>query len=52
MECHHKVALSDFDGAVDTRLEDLALVCSNCQRRLHKSFETLSVGSLKSLLKL
>ncbi|MBD8489193.1 HNH endonuclease [Echinicola sp. CAU 1574] len=52
IECHHKVALSDFDGRVDTRLEDLALVCSNCHRMLHKSFETLSVGNLKSLIKL
>ena len=47
IECHHKVPLSGFDGATRTRLEDLALVCSNCHRMLHKRLDSISVDELK-----
>lgn len=48
IECHHTVPISQ--GERITRLEDLALVCSNCHRMLHRqiSGEYLSVEELKA----
>ena len=36
IECHHKVPLSTLKPSTVTRLEDLAIVCSNCHRMLHR----------------
>src|SRR5262245_20878059 len=35
-ECHHTVPLAELDGTAPTRLADLAIVCSNCHRMLHR----------------
>lgn len=51
IECHHRVPLSQFKVEKRTSLEDLALVCSNCHRMLHKRIDTLSVDDLRLLLK-
>lgn len=37
IEAHHVVPLSAGDQAVITRITDLALVCANCHRMLHRS---------------
>lgn len=37
IECHHKIHIST--GERITRIEDLALVCSNCHRMLHRKLE-------------
>lgn len=50
IECHHRTPLRDFTGATVTKLVDLALVCSNCHRMLHRKIDTLSVEGLKSLI--
>ncbi|HTB31053.1 MAG TPA: HNH endonuclease [Bacteroidia bacterium] len=50
MECHHRVPLFETDIEKITRLEDLALVCSNCHRMLHRSIDTLTVENLKRLI--
>lgn len=50
IECHHQVPLYQYEGIQQTRLEDLALVCSNCHRMLHRGMDTLSVGNLKRLI--
>ena len=50
IECHHKVPLSQLDSEGTTRLADLALVCSNCHRMLHKKIDVLSILDLKKLL--
>ncbi|MBK8681076.1 MAG: HNH endonuclease [Bacteroidetes bacterium] len=47
IECHHRIPLSDFTSTTKTSLIDLALVCSNCHRMLHRKLDTLSVESLK-----
>jgi 5-methylcytosine-specific restriction endonuclease McrA len=47
-EVHHLRSLADADGEVQTRLEDLAVVCSNCHRMLHRSHPFLTIGQLKS----
>ena len=41
IEAHHRIPLSDLDGQrqkdVKTKTSDLAMVCSNCHRMLHRS---------------
>jgi 5-methylcytosine-specific restriction enzyme A len=48
IEAHHRVPLSNLVGASKTELKDLALVCSNCHRMLHREINTLTVNELKS----
>ncbi|GAB5538204.1 MAG: hypothetical protein Salg2KO_03070 [Salibacteraceae bacterium] len=50
IECHHRTPLSEFSSTSKTTLVDLALVCSNCHRMLHRKLDTLSVEGLKQLL--
>lgn len=35
VEVHHRRPLSEAAGAVETRLEDLAVLCPNCHRAIH-----------------
>ncbi len=52
IECHHKIFLSK--GQRITEIEDLALVCSNCHRMLHRKNEEddyYSVDELKESIK-
>lgn len=46
IECHHTVLLSKLEPTKKTKLSDLALVCSNCHRMLHRGL--LSIEELKS----
>jgi 5-methylcytosine-specific restriction protein A len=50
IECHHRTPLSDFSSSTTTTLQDLALVCSNCHRMLHRKVDTLSVEKLRNIL--
>jgi hypothetical protein len=47
IECHHKIHIST--GERITRIEDLALVCSNCHRMLHRKLEEGNYHSIESL---
>jgi 5-methylcytosine-specific restriction protein A len=47
-ECHHKLPL--VAGVRTTRLADLAIVCANCHRMLHRSARWLSVDELRAIL--
>jgi predicted HNH restriction endonuclease len=53
-EVHHLVALSTHDDIRETKLEDLAIVCSNCHSMIHRDggFRTLDEvsGSIKPAL--
>ena len=40
IECHHIIPLSELEPATLTKLEDLALLCSNCHRMIHKKKDT------------
>ena len=51
MECHHRKPLYQIEGESDTTLDDLALVCSNCHRMLHRDLDTLSVEGLRNKIK-
>jgi hypothetical protein len=52
IEAHHTKPVSSlkFDGEV-TRVEDLALVCANCHRMLHRRRPWLGMNDLTRLLK-
>jgi 5-methylcytosine-specific restriction protein A len=49
IECHHTLPLAGGDER-STRLADLALVCSNCHRMIHRPPQALSVGQLRDHL--
>ncbi|MFW1773998.1 HNH endonuclease [Acinetobacter genomosp. 33YU] len=49
-EVHHLIPLNQSDSIVKTNLEDLAIVCSNCHRMLHKGQPLLEIHELKMLL--
>lgn len=50
-EVHHLNQLSKARNAVTTKLEHLAIVCSNCHRMLHRSNPTLNVVKLRELIR-
>lgn len=50
IECHHRTPLSEFTSTTKTNLNDLALVCSNCHRMLHRKLDSLSVEGLRNLI--
>lgn len=45
-EVHHLQPLSKADGVVKTELGDLAIVCSNCHRIIHRTDPMPSISSL------
>jgi 5-methylcytosine-specific restriction protein A len=51
-ECHHIVPIANLEPGHRTHLEDLAIVCSNCHRMLHKSRPMFSVSQLRELIML
>lgn len=51
IECHHTKPLSDDDYRKNTRLSDLALVCSNCHRMIHKSRPWLQISQLRDIIR-
>jgi 5-methylcytosine-specific restriction enzyme A len=49
IECHHRTPLH-VTGQTRTRLADLALLCSNCHRMIHRTSQWLTVQELKNLV--
>jgi HNH endonuclease len=49
-EVHHKIPLASLDGKRVTKLDDLAIVCSNCHRMIHRKTPMPSVSELKALI--
>ena len=49
IEAHHVVPLSASEEAVITRITDLALVCANCHRMLHRSGD-LTLDELRAAI--
>jgi hypothetical protein len=49
IEAHHTIPVASLDGREKTKISDLALVCSNCHRMLHRGTSPLSVNQLKQL---
>lgn len=51
IEAHHTKPLSEITEEVETKVEDIALVCSNCHRMLHRKRPWLSISDLQAILK-
>lgn len=50
IEAHHKKPLSESAGKVRTSKEDIALVCSNCHRMLHRGTPIIEIDDLKEII--
>lgn len=50
IEAHHKIPLSERKGKSITTANDIALVCSNCHRMLHRGNPTLEIEKLKEFI--
>lgn len=50
IECHHIKPLSELQKGYRTRMTDLALVCANCHRMIHRKKPWLSIEELKDLI--
>lgn len=51
MECHHNVPLAALRAAIKTKLSDLALVCANCHRMLHRGATVWTIDQLRLSLR-
>ncbi len=49
-EVHHKIPLAMLDGKRVTKLDDLAILCSNCHRIIHRNSPMMSVVELQAHL--
>lgn len=50
IECHHKTPISQMSPGQKTKLSDLALVCANCHRMLHRGGERMTVEELRRIV--
>jgi len=50
IECHHTKPLATMEGEGKTHTDDLALVCANCHRIIHRGSPWLSIADLRHLL--
>ncbi|MBV8970124.1 MAG: HNH endonuclease [Verrucomicrobia bacterium] len=50
-ECHHVLPISEVGESRQTKVRDLAVVCSNCHRMLHRRRPWLTVSELRNLIK-
>jgi 5-methylcytosine-specific restriction protein A len=48
IECHHRLPVSELAPGSKTRLADLALVCANCHRMIHRRRPWLAIEDLQS----
>lgn len=50
IECHHTLPVSGLTHRQKTHLDDLALVCSNCHRMIHRRRPWLTLEELRAVL--
>ncbi len=50
IECHHTKPVSELKPGQKTKLSDLALVCSNCHRMIHRRAPMISIDELRRML--
>jgi 5-methylcytosine-specific restriction protein A len=49
-ECHHKKPVSEMGESEKTTAEDLAILCSNCHRMIHRKRPWKSIHELRAML--
>lgn len=50
-EVHHKIPLLTVEAEVETTLDDLAILCSNCHRMIHKTEPMESITQFRERLR-
>jgi len=50
IECHHVIPVSQLIPGTKTKLKDIALLCSNCHRMIHRRRPWLGFSELKNLV--
>lgn len=50
IEAHHTKPISEMKDGETTRVEDLAMLCSNCHQMIHRK-PFITVNQLKEILK-
>ena len=50
IECHHTVPVSELNSNSTTRIEDIALLCPNCHRIVHRRRPWLRLEELRLIL--
>jgi predicted HNH restriction endonuclease len=50
IEAHHTTPVSELAGTRKTKLAELALVCANCHRMLHRSIPLLDIPGLRAVI--
>jgi predicted restriction endonuclease len=50
IEAHHTIPVSEISPTQKTRVEDIAILCSNCHRIVHRKRPWLSIGDLSKIL--
>lgn len=50
IEGHHKIPLASLEKSQITKPEDIALVCSNCHRMIHRNGESRSIEDMQKRL--
>jgi hypothetical protein len=50
IECHHTIPVSELTAGMKTKLADIALVCPNCHRMLHRHRPWLSLAELRDAI--
>jgi hypothetical protein len=51
IEAHHTIPVSELSSGSTTKVNDIALVCSNCHRMLHRKRPWLALSELKTVLR-
>jgi len=50
IEAHHKKPISEMESGEKTKIEDIALLCSNCHRMIHIKMPYLTIEELKEIV--
>lgn len=50
-ECHHLIPLSKIRPGTKTKLMDLAILCANCHRMIHKTKPMMSIDEFRAFLR-
>lgn len=51
IECHHTIPVSDMAPGHKSKVEEIALLCSNCHRMVHRKRPWLTMEKLSGLVK-
>lgn len=51
IEAHHKRPVATLKPDTQTRVEDIALICGNCHRMIHRGSRSLAIDELRDFLR-